>query len=99
MMFKYLIQIWFQIAGLQKHLPHKVAHSCDVLLLLKLKRKEGKKRKPGTHPLSTWWFVSGISEGRRKEALKGKRKSMLALDQRRIYELEHEAFRGPWVAQ
>lgn len=52
----------------------------------------GRRPNLGTHPLSVWWVESGISEGRRKEVLKGKRKSAFALDQSGLYKLENEVF-------
>ena len=52
----------------------------------------GRRPNLGTHPLSAWWAESGISEGRRKEALKGKRKSAFALDQSGLSKLENDIF-------
>ena len=48
------------------------------------------------HPLSTWWVQKKRSEGKRKEALKGKRKSAFALYQSRLSKLENEAFSQYW---
>ena len=57
-----------------------------------------RRREPhwASHPLSTWWVEKKRSEGRRKEALKGERKSAFALYQSRLSTLENEAFSQSW---
>ena len=57
-----------------------------------------RRREPqlASHPLSTWWVEKKRSEGRRKEALKGARKSAFALYQSRLSTLENEAFSQYW---
>lgn len=57
-----------------------------------------RRREPhwASHPLSTWWVEKERSEGRRKEALEGERKSAFALCQSRLSKLENEAFSQYW---
>lgn len=87
----YLTAAWFQVAGLEWQPPWGLPAPAEGWL-------SWRRREPhwASHPLSTWRVEKERSEGRRKEALKGERKSAFALCQSRLSTLENEAFSQYW---